>query len=62
MLNSFEHAWRRLLQDDSGQNMIEYALVAALIALGAIVAVQGLASSLSTGFSKVSSELSGAVT
>lgn len=62
MLHNVENAWRRLLRDESGQNMIEYALVAALIALGAIVAIQGLATSLSTAFSKVSSQLSASVT
>jgi len=54
--------WRRLLRDDAGQNMIEYALVAALIALAAIVAIQGVATSLSTAFSKISSELNSATT
>jgi pilus assembly protein Flp/PilA len=62
MLTNVENAWRRLQEDESGQNMIEYALVAALIALGAIVAIQGVATSLSTAFSKVSSELSASVT
>ena len=38
------------------------ALIAALIALGAIVAMQGLATSLSTAFSKVSSHLDASVT
>ena len=52
MLSKATNAWRRLLRDESGQNMIEYALVAALIALGAIVAMQGVATSLSTAFSK----------
>jgi len=62
MLSKATYAWRRLLRDESGQNMIEYALVAALIALGAIVAMQGLATSLSTAFSKVSSHLDASVT
>jgi pilus assembly protein Flp/PilA len=62
MLHDIENGWRRLLRDDAGQNMIEYALVAGLIALGAIVAIQGLAASLSTAFSKVSSDLSTSVT
>ena len=62
MLSKGTNAWRRLLRDESGQNMIEYALVAALIALGAIVAIQGLATSLSTAFSKVSSDLNASVT
>ena len=54
--------WRRLLQEETGQNMIEYALVAALIALAAIVAIQGVATSLSTAFSKISSNLDSATT
>jgi pilus assembly protein Flp/PilA len=62
MLSKATNAWRRLLRDESGQNMIEYALVAALIALGAIVAMQGVATSLSTAFSKVSSHLNASVT
>ncbi len=62
MLSKGTNPWRRLLRDESGQNMIEYALVAALIALGAIVAIQGLATSLSTAFSKVSSDLNASVT
>ncbi len=37
---SFQH----LLHDDSGQDMIEYALVAATIGLGTVAGVNGLAS------------------
>ena len=62
MLSKATNAWRRLLRDESGQNMIEYALVATLIALGAIVAMQGVATALSTAFSKVSSHLNASVT
>ena len=62
MWNNAKNAWRRLLRDESGQNMIEYALVASLIALAAIVAMQGVATALSTAFSKVSSHLNSAVT
>ena len=36
------HTLRSLHNDESGQDLIEYALVAALIALGAITAMQGL--------------------
>jgi len=53
--------FRQLLQDESGQDLIEYALVAALVALGAITAMKGLANGLSTAFSTVSSDLSSAV-
>ncbi len=53
--------FKKLLRDESGQDLIEYALVAALIALGSIVAMQGLANGISTAFSVVSSDLSSAV-
>jgi len=52
---------RQFLQDESGQDLIEYALVAALVALGAITAMKAMATGLSTAFSTVSSDLSSAV-
>ena len=56
------HIWRGLLKDDSGQSMIEYVLIAALIALGAVAGMQGVATALSTTFSKIGSDLSATVT
>jgi len=53
---------RAFLRDESGQDLIEYALVAALIALGAIVAMKSLASGISSAFNVISSDLSSAVT
>ena len=50
-----------LLRDESGQDLIEYALVAALIALGAIAAMNNVATGISNAFSAVSSDLSSAV-
>jgi pilus assembly protein Flp/PilA len=50
-----------LLVDESGQDLIEYALVAALIALGATAAMTSLAGSISTAFSTVGSKLTTAV-
>jgi pilus assembly protein Flp/PilA len=56
---------RRILStfasDESGQDLIEYALVAALIALGATAAMNSLAGSISTAFSTVGTKLSTAV-
>ncbi len=52
----------QLLRDESGQNMVEYALVVALIALAAVVGMQGVATSLSTAFSKISSHLNASIT
>lgn len=50
-----------LIADESGQDLIEYALVAALIALGATAAMNALATNISTAFSTVGSKLTAAV-
>lgn len=50
-----------LLSDESGQDLIEYALVAALIALGATAAMTTLATTISTAFTTVGTKLSGAI-
>jgi pilus assembly protein Flp/PilA len=52
---------KNLLQDESGQDLIEYALCAALIALGAITAMKGLSTHISTAFSVISSDLTSSV-
>ncbi len=52
---------KKLLQDESGQDLIEYALVAAIIALAAVAAMSALASNISNAFSAVGSKLSSAV-
>jgi pilus assembly protein Flp/PilA len=46
--------------DESGQDLIEYALVAALIAFGAVATMQTLASNINTAFSRIGSKLSSA--
>ena len=51
---------KALLQDESGQDLIEYALVAALVGLGAVASMQGLANSISTAFTGVGTALSNA--
>lgn len=50
----------RLVKEDSGQDLIEYALVAALIALGAIGAMKTVSGDISTLFSTVGSQLTSA--
>jgi pilus assembly protein Flp/PilA len=50
-----------LVQDESGQDLIEYALVAALIALGSVVAMGSLSTSISTAMSSVGSKLTTSV-
>ena len=46
---------RKLIRDKKGATAIEYGLIAALIAVAAITAMQGLGSSLNQTFSNVSS-------
>lgn len=48
---------KSLMKGESGQDLIEYALIAALVALGAIAAVTGLSSSISNTFSSVGNSL-----
>jgi pilus assembly protein Flp/PilA len=36
------------LQDDNGQDLVEYALLVAIVALGAIVGMQSLATGINT--------------
>ncbi|ADW67542.1 Flp family type IVb pilin [Granulicella tundricola] len=50
-----------LLQDESGQDLIEYALVAGLIGLGAVVAMTGLSGKIQSSFNSVGSSLTNAV-
>lgn len=49
-----------LHHDESGQDLIEYALVCALIALGAIAGMQSVANAINSAFDKVGSELNSA--
>ncbi len=46
-----------LLQDESGQDLIEYALVAGLIGLGAVTAMSGLSTKIGTAFTSIGTTL-----
>ena len=48
--------FNKLLRDEQGATAIEYGLIAALIAVAAITAMQSLGSELQTTFSTVSTE------
>ncbi len=50
-----------LVQDESGQDLIEYALVAALIALGSVAAMNTLAGKISSAFGTVGTNLTTSV-
>jgi pilus assembly protein Flp/PilA len=48
---------RKLIRDSKGATAIEYGLIAALIAVAAIAAMQGVGSSLNSTFTNVSSSM-----
>jgi pilus assembly protein Flp/PilA len=56
---------KRLLQklaaEDSGQDLVEYALVAALVGLGVLVAMRGLSNSVGKDFNGVGNTLTNAI-
>lgn len=52
-------ALRNLLQGEEGQDLVEYALVVALIALGATAGMNTIASDISTAFSSLGGTISG---
>ena len=47
----------KLIRNDKGATAIEYGLIAALIAVAAIGAMQGIGSKLGTTFNNVSDQL-----
>lgn len=48
---------RNLIHESKGATAIEYGLIAALIAVAAIAAMQGVGTSLQTTFNNVSSSM-----
>jgi pilus assembly protein Flp/PilA len=47
----------RILHDERGQDLIEYALVVALIAFAATVGMNSVASSINTAFTNIGTKL-----
>ncbi len=50
-------AFATALKNEDGQDMVEYAIVLGLIAMGATVAMIGLATTIGTGFTNVGTKL-----
>ena len=48
---------QRFIREEEGQDLIEYALLAAIIAIGAIVAMGALSQQINTTFDNVESAL-----
>jgi len=52
-MKNFQNLFSAFMNDESGQDLIEYALVAGLIGLGAVVAMSGLATKIGTAFNTI---------
>ena len=57
-LKTFIRSLRLLATQEHGQDLVEYALVIALVAFGASAGMTGLAKGLNTAFSTISTTLS----
>jgi pilus assembly protein Flp/PilA len=60
-MKNFKQILSNLLKEESGQDLIEYALVAALIALGATAAMTSLSGIISSTFTSIGTRLTAAV-
>jgi pilus assembly protein Flp/PilA len=61
MLRKLKVDARGFLNDESGQDLIEYALVVALIAFAAVVGMNTVAGGINSAFSKIASKLTSAI-
>lgn len=51
---------KHMLSDESGQDLIEYALIASLVGLVAVASLRGLNAAIATAFSNISTALTSA--
>lgn len=51
------YVWAKMLLDESGQDLIEYALVVALIAFAATAGMGAVAGSINSAFEQIGSTL-----
>ena len=57
MKNLFTKLYVQFVNDESGQDLIEYALVVALIALAATAGMQSVATDINQAFTNIGSKL-----
>jgi pilus assembly protein Flp/PilA len=56
-MNNLKQLLKNLMTEESGQDLIEYALVAALVGLGAVAAMKGLSNSIGNTFNNIGTSL-----
>ena len=60
-MTNMKQILKNLMTEESGQDLIEYALVAALVGLGSVAAMSTLAGSISNTFNGVGNAVTNAV-
>ena len=59
-MKNMKQLLKNLITEESGQDLIEYALVAALVGLGAVAAMKGLSNSIGNTFNGIGTQLASA--
>jgi pilus assembly protein Flp/PilA len=60
-MKNIKQGFVAFMKEESGQDLIEYALVAGLIGLGALAAMTGLSGKIGSAFNTVGNSLTGSV-
>jgi pilus assembly protein Flp/PilA len=53
--------WNRILSDRRGQDLVEYALAAGMVAVAAVAAMPGLSATVNNVFAKIGSIINSSV-
>lgn len=61
-MESLKQQWIKLATDERGQDMIEYALMAALLGLGTLAGLRQAKNSISSSFGQIGNTLNNSVT
>jgi Flp pilus assembly pilin Flp len=61
MVNLVRKLATRLHRDKSGQGLVEYALIMALVVFAAVTTMRGLASEINLAFSQITSSLNSSI-
>ena len=56
-MKNFKQILNNLITEESGQDLIEYALVAALVGLAAVASMKTLGTSISSAFTSINTTL-----
>lgn len=59
-MKNINQLFKNLISEESGQDLIEYALVAALVGLGSVASMQSPAGSISNAFNGIGTALANA--